>query len=116
MQQLDAVQNDIAALREELGVPGRVVVKTLTGQQMNIEIKENFTGWDIKSAIMSLTGFECSSQRLIFNGKQLDDSSPISSCGIGNRSVVCVSLVVKPSHSALPTDRRLRCQLRGIAT
>lgn len=59
-----------------------IFCKDLSGKSIELDINPFMKIEELKMIIASITGIPPDSQRLIFAGKQLEDSKTISSCGI----------------------------------
>ena len=60
----------------------QIFVKTLTGRTFTFQVDPNETIYNLKKKIEEKTESAAENQRLIFNGKQLEDDRTISCCGI----------------------------------
>ncbi len=67
-------------------------LKTATGQLLSITINPMHTILDLKKQIYVLQEVSLDNQRIIFQGKQLDDSKRLCDYNIGNQSVLHIVL------------------------
>jgi ubiquitin len=65
-----------------------IYVKTLTGQTIELDLKESSTILELITMIRDKKGIPPEQQRLIFAGKQLEDDRPVSGYGISNESTL----------------------------
>lgn len=60
----------------------QIFVKTLTGHTMTVEVSDSDTIKSIKEKIQSKQSIPWDQQRLVFNSKELGDTSSVSDFGI----------------------------------
>lgn len=60
----------------------QVFIKTLSGKTITLEVKDSDTIQSIKDKIKDIEGIPAEQQRLVFNGKQLEDNNTIADYGI----------------------------------
>lgn len=66
----------------------QIFIKTLEGVIKQLEVEASDTVQDIKERIQEITGLPASQQRLIFAGKQLDDSRVIGEYNIQKETTI----------------------------
>lgn len=67
-------------------------LKTLTGQETPIAVAGDETVLEVKDRYFEISGVPSPQVRLIYGGKQLDDSSKVGACGVLGDGVVHVVL------------------------
>ncbi|WP_369175929.1 ubiquitin-like protein [Streptomyces mutabilis] len=60
----------------------RIIIKTLTGQTTPLEVTPDETVESCKAEIQDKQGIPTEQQRLIFAGKELEDTRSLSECAI----------------------------------
>ena len=83
LEELTVAEYDIsegATLTMSLNLLGgiQIFVKTLTGQNMTVEVEDSDKISDIKQKIFEKEGIPADQQRLVFGGKQLEDNNTIA--------------------------------------
>ncbi|XP_065913123.1 uncharacterized protein [Dysidea avara] len=73
----------------------QVFVKTLTGKTIALQMDTNDTVGDVKSGVEKKEGIRCDEQRLIFQGKQLDDGRTLGKHNISNNSIIHLLLYLR---------------------
>ncbi len=66
----------------------QIFVKTLTGKTTTLEVEPSNTTLDVKKMLADKEGVAVAEQRLIFEGKQLDDTDTLSARGIQSMSTL----------------------------
>ena len=65
-----------------------IIVKTLTGKNINLDVEPSDTIKTVKDLILKKEGFPPEHQRFIFAGKQLEDNKTLAECKIINQSTI----------------------------
>ena len=73
----------------------QIQIKTLQGKTMPMEVQDGDTIGSIKAKIHEKEGIPVDQQRLVFNGKQLEDNMKVSDYGIQADSVMHLVLRLK---------------------
>lgn len=89
----------------------RVTVKTLTGASHDIDIAPNGSVAELQSAITNVTGIPTEQQRVIFAGRQLDDTKSINEYSIKDQ---CTLHLVLRIRSGPPPPRAAVAAVPGI--
>jgi len=73
-----------------LGEGGKkqIFIKTLQGKNITLEVDDNDTIDSIKKQIADKEGIPVDQQRIVYNGKQLEDGNTVSSYNIGSESTL----------------------------
>lgn len=74
---------------------GQVFVKTLTGQSIPIDYRADLTIAELKNEVSSREGVPVQQQRLIFQGKQLENDSTLEDYNIQPSNTIHLVLHVK---------------------
>ena len=77
------------------GSTKNIMLKTLQGKTIPMEVQDGDTIASIKSKIHEKEGIPVDQQRLVFNGKQLEDANTVSDYGINNDSNIHLVLRLK---------------------
>jgi len=72
-----------------------IFLKTLQGKTIPMEVSSTDTIQSIKSRILDKEGIPVEQQRLVFNGKQLEDSQKLDDYGLQNDNTVHLVLRLK---------------------
>jgi len=70
------------------GLKKQIFIKTLAGQTITLEVDDNDTIDSIKKQIADKEGIPVDQQRIVYNGKQLEDGSTVSSYNIVSDSTL----------------------------
>ena len=82
-----------------------VRIKTLTGNEQSVTIGRSASVAELKAKIEPLTSMPVNQQRIIFQGRCLEDNMTLSSAGLDNNSVVHVVERAPPTSNP-PEERR----------
>ena len=75
-------------LGEGGGSKKQIFIKTLQGKNITLEVDDNDTIDSIKKQIADKEGIPVDQQRIVYNGKQLEDGNTVSSYNIGSESTL----------------------------
>jgi ubiquitin C len=78
----------VLRLRGGGGGKKQIFIKTLAGQTITLEVDDNDTIDSIKKQIADKEGIPVDQQRIVYNGKQLEDGNTVSSYNIGSESTL----------------------------
>jgi hypothetical protein len=80
---------------EKLNEPFEITVKTVTGKTFNINVKPFDTIYSIKQQIYKIDNILLDQQRIIFNGKQLDEKTTVDRASIIANSTIHLVLSIR---------------------
>jgi ubiquitin C len=66
----------------------QIFIKTLQGKNITLDVDDNDTIDSIKKQIADKEGIPIDQQRIVYNGKQLEDGNTVSSYNIGSESTL----------------------------
>jgi ubiquitin len=66
----------------------QIFIKTLQGKSITIDVNDTDTLESVKNKILEIEGIPVDQQRLVFNGKQLEDTNSINDYGIESDSTI----------------------------
>lgn len=66
----------------------KITVKTLVGQTLNLNVKPDSTISGLKVQLRFLTGYAFDEQQIVFEEKELNNSSTLEECGIVEDSIL----------------------------
>ena len=75
-------------LGEGGGSSKQIFVKTLQGKNITLDIDDSTTIGNIKEKIRDKEGIPVDQQRIVYNGKQLEDDQTVGNYNIGNESTL----------------------------
>ncbi len=75
-------------LRLRGGGKKQILIKTLAGKTITLDVEENDTIDSIKKQIYDKEGIPVDQQRIVYNGKQLEDGNTVSSYNIGENTTL----------------------------
>jgi ubiquitin-small subunit ribosomal protein S27Ae len=73
----------------------RIVVKSLIGRSILVDIDRDNTVMELMVAIESVLGYPPDQQRLLYNGRQMREESTMDDCRVEEDSVVHVVLKLR---------------------
>ena len=91
----DGDDKNISSNPSSGGSSKQIFIKTLAGKTITMDINDNDTIGSIKGKIFEKEGIPVDQQRLVFNGKQLEDNQTVNSYGIENDSSIHLVLRLK---------------------
>lgn len=94
----NTVQNNVPVAQNATGQSGQFFVKSLTGDTITIDYNSSMLVSEVKDYINSEKQIPVAQQRLVFQGKQLDDANTIDDYGITAQSTIHLVLSVKGGH------------------
>ena len=70
----------------------KIIILTLTGKEIPIDVDQGYSVIETKEKIESVEGIPPDQQRLVFEGKQLEDDANLTDYGICEGSKIYVIL------------------------
>ena len=70
----------------------QILVKTLTGKTITLDVESSYSVWEAKVAIESKTSVRAELVRLVYQGKELEDSVILSEYRIEKESTLHMAL------------------------
>ena len=80
------------------GSTKQIFVKTLQGKNITLDVNDDDTVESIKKKINDIDGIPIDQQRLVFNGKQLENTNTIKDYGIESDSTIHLVLRLQGGH------------------
>ena len=77
------------------GEQRQIFIKTLQGKTMTVNVNDEDTIESIKQKILDKEGIPIEQQRLVFNGKQLEDDQTVGGYNLENNSNIHLVLRLK---------------------
>jgi large subunit ribosomal protein L40e len=77
-----------------------IFIKTLSGKTLSLDLKGNDKISTIKAIIQQREGVPVDTQRILFEGKDLDNDRTIEECGVTKEAVLHLVLKKRESHTA----------------
>ena len=88
----------------------RIFVKTLTGKKLSFHCKSNDTVERLKLKIQHQESTSTEQQRLIFNGKQLEDDCTLGNYNIQHESILHLVIRLEPTFAVRQSAMRGRAR------
>jgi ubiquitin len=90
----------------EGGSSKQIFIKTLSGKNITLDINDSNTIGSIKQMICDKEGIPCDQQRIVYNGKQLEDNQTIGNYNICNEATLHLVLRLRGGMPRQPQSQQ----------